>query len=400
MAIGHNNSSATNGLLMCYDIANTKKSWRGAPVTNYIPFPAASHNGSSFVNFGYNYANLGVTYTYGAGVSNPVNAAGVLQYFTGTTGYKYFSVDSTTLPTTGTYTFSYYARMTVGGAANNIGNSQLWRANGSDRAVTGDWNPTFTSEWVRYSTSGPAEAGTILQYFPVHSGSITGGYTIEYCGFQLELGSYATPFVEGTRSASQAIIDLTSTNTITATSITYPSDNTFSFNGSVNYLTISNFTNKPTAAITCEAWIRPTKASVGTGQQRGGVISATNTMYLGLIDSIDGGITFALHWANQTSNSRITSQVANIPNNQWSHIVGTYDGTTTRAYLNGVSVYSAAQTGTIPDATYVIGTYGSGLQDGVHNFNGSIPIAKIYNRALTANEVRQNFASYAGRFGL
>jgi hypothetical protein len=400
MAIGHNNSVVTDGLVIYHDLANTQKSWRGQPTTNYISFPDASWNGSSFVNFGYNYANLGVTYTYGAGVSNPINAAGVLQYFTGTTGYKYFSVDSTSLPVTGTYTFSYYARMRTAAAANNIGNSQLWRAAGSDRAVTGDWNPTFTSEWVRYSTTGPAEAGTILQYFPVHSGSITGGYTIEYCGFQLEVGSYATPYVEGTRSNSQAIVDLTSTNTITATSLTYASNNVVSFNGTVNYLTVSSFVNKPTAAITCEAWIRPTKASVGTGLHRGGVISCTNTTYLGLIDSNDGGTTFSLHWANQTSISRNGGANGNIPNNQWSHIVGTYDGTRCKGYVNGVVVYDVAQTGTIPDGTWVIGTYGAGLTDGVHNFNGSIPVARIYNRALSADEVRRNFAGSAGRFGL
>ena len=132
-----------NGLVTHIDDNNTTKSWRGAPTTNYIPFPEASYNGSSFVNFGYNYANLGATYTYGAGVSNPVNAPGVLQYFTGTTGYKYFSIDSTSLPATGTYTFSYYARITSAGN-NNVGNSHLWRANGSDRGVTGDCNPTFT----------------------------------------------------------------------------------------------------------------------------------------------------------------------------------------------------------------------------------------------------------------
>jgi hypothetical protein len=348
--------------------------------------------------FGYNYANLGATYTYKTGISTPISSSEVLEYYTGTTGYKYFSIDSTTVPTTGTYTFSYYARI-VNSSTGNINNSQLWRANGSDRAVTGDWNPIYTTSWQRFSTSGPVEAGTVLQYFPVHGGAITGGVTIQFCGFQLELGTYATPFVAGTRSNTQALLDLTGLDIITATSLTYLSDGSFTFNGSNNYLTISTFASKPTTAITCESWIKPTKPTV-TGTIRGGSISSTNSMYLGIIDSTDGGATFSLHWANQTNLSRVASWNGSVPNNAWSHIVGTYDGTIMRAYLNGVQIYAEAQTGTIPDATYVLGTYGLGLTDGVHNFNGLLPLSRIYNIALTSAEVMQNFNAMRGRYGI
>jgi hypothetical protein len=172
------------------------------------------------------------------------------------------------------------------------------------------------------------------------------------------------------------------------------------FDGVNDYVNVTSFNTKPTTQISVESWIRPTRPSVGTGTIRGGAVSATNTMYLGIIDSIDGGTTFALHFANQTSNSRLSSWHGNIPNNAWSHIMGTYDGSTMRAYLNGNEVYSTGQSGTIPDATYVIGTYGSGLTDGVHNFNGQIPIARIYNRGLSAAEVLQNYNTERGRFGL
>lgn len=172
------------------------------------------------------------------------------------------------------------------------------------------------------------------------------------------------------------------------------------FDGVNDYVSVSQFNNKPLSQISCEAWIKPTRPSVGTGTIRGGAVSATNTMYLGIIDSIDGGSTFALHWANQTSDSRITSWNGNIPNNAWSHIMGTYNGSTMKAYLNGVEVYSASQTGTIPDATYVVGTYGAGLTDGVHNFNGQIGVARIYSRGLTAAEVLRNYNSERGRYNV
>jgi|694.fasta_scaffold00149_58 hypothetical protein len=400
MALAHSPSIVTNGLVLVYDMSNTGRSWKGAPTTNLVPNPYANWNGSSFVFGGYNYDATGTqTYTYVTNVSNPIGSPAVMQYTTGTTGYKYWAVQGT-VATTGTHTFSYYARIISGPTAtSNLSNSQLWRSNGVDQAVTGDWNPTYTTEWVRYSTTGPCTAGTVLDYFPIHSGGLTGGYTIQYCGFQLELGTYATPFVPGTRSNTQALLDPTGQDIITATSLTYPSDGSFSFNGSNNYLTVSTFATKPTTAITCESWIRPTKPTV-TGTIRGGSISSTNSMYLGIIDSTDGGVTFSLHWANQTSVSRVASYNGSVPNNAWSHIVGTYDGSIMRAYLNGVQIYSEAQTGTIPDATYVLGTYGLGLTDGVHNFNGLLPLSRIYNRALTATEVMQNFNALRGRYGV
>jgi hypothetical protein len=397
MALNQSPQIVTNGLAFYYDMGNPQKSWRGAPTTNYITFPEASYNGSSFVNFGYNYANLGATYTYGAGVSNPVNAPGVLQYFTGTTGYKFFSIDSTSLPVTGTYTFSYYARL-VGSGSNNVGNGQLWRANGSDRGVTGDWNPTFTSEWRRYSTTGPAEAGTILQYFPIHSGSITGGYTIEYCGFQLEVGSYATPFVIGSRSNTQAVVDLTGNTTITASSLTYNSNGTFSFNGSSNFISIANSsTIRPATELTIEYIIQgvtPPSWNPILGYGNG---DYTNGNYLVWIEA--GGGLHGLCRVNNTEYRCTPAQ--NISNSILTHVIYTMKtGDAIRPYFNGVA---SVTTTSLPIGTFTYNATASSYQvsgSGGSWFNGSIPIVKFYNRALTAAEVQQNFNALKGRYGL
>ena len=172
------------------------------------------------------------------------------------------------------------------------------------------------------------------------------------------------------------------------------------FDGSNDFVLIPTFTNVPTTQITTEAWIRPTKPSVGTGTQRGGAISSSSSMYLGIIDSTDGGSTFSLHWANQTSNSRLYNWNGSIPNNAWTHIVGTYDGGTSRAYVNGVQVDAWAQTGTVNGGTYYVGTYGGTIVDGTHNFMGHISIARIYNVALTATEIIQNYNNGRARFGV
>jgi hypothetical protein len=395
MSLNHSPSVVTNGLIMYYDMNNTRKSWLGAPVTNYIANPYASHNGSSFVNFGYNYPNLGATYTYVAGVDNPINSPGVLEYYTGTSGYKYFSIDSQTLPTTGTYTFSYYARLKISGSASNKPiDNQLWRANGSDRSVTGDWNPTFTSDWVRYSTTGPAEASTILQYFPAHSGSIIGGYTIQYCGFQLELGSVATPFVVGTRSNTQAVVDLMGTTTLTATGLTYASNNTFSFGGTapnvINNTSSTLFNRVNGDAMTVVAWIKPGRNS---GQYQVITANRSDSAYNWMLyqHATDGSI--QLHGSAQNKSSYIPTL------NTWVCIIATVSNAgNSLLYANGVlqQTVTAYTYNTATPSNFSIGMFGSASEP----FLGSISVVQVYNRALSAGEVAQNFNALRGRYGV
>jgi hypothetical protein len=223
---------------------------------------------------------------------------------------------------------------------------------------------------------------------------------VDITNSQIEQNSHATPFVSGTRSSTQGLLPLIGSMTFPLNTVSFDSAAQIFFDGTDDRILIEGFTNKPTTEITCEAWIKPTKPSVGTGTIRGGAISSTNSMYLGIIDSTDGGNTFSMHWANQTTSSRVSNFNGQIPNNTWTHLVGTYDGATARAYLNGIEIWSAAQTGTIPDASYYIGTYGGVPVDGVHNFHGYIPVAKIYNRSLTATEVMNNYRHYKTRFGV
>jgi hypothetical protein len=391
-----------DGLILYFNMYNANKSWKGRPVINQfaIPTPDGSGNVSFAVNGTGTFQRV-FSGTYGDYDIQPTDI--VYRYDLGGLGCHYHGNDVTiNSGQTATWSFDYYVSPTVTGypSTNYLANFE-----GVIGGSIGDPTPTVIGTWKRISFTGTA-GSTGLCRMLIYPGACgdrlaTGGFVL-FKNPQVEFdapGNNPSPFVAGTRSSTQSISDLTNNNTITATSLTYASDGTFSFNGSSNYLTISNFVNKPTTAITCEAWIKPTKSTL-SGTIRGGAISATNSMYLGIIDSIDGGATHALHWANQTSINRVTSWNGNVPNNAWSHIAGTYDGSTMRAYLNGVEIYSAAQSGTITDGTYVIGTYGGGLQDGVHNFHGILPEGKIYNRALSAEEIKQNFNATRSRYGI
>jgi hypothetical protein len=371
---------------------------------NYIPYPYASYNGSAFV-LSYNKSDLGATYTYQTSVANPVNAPGVLQYYTGTGGYQYFAIRSNTVPVTAKYTFSYYARLTSGSTSSNIGNSQIWRQSvlGTDSTPTGDWNPTYTTTWKRYSVTGNITAGNGIDMFLAHTGGMVAGITMQFCGFQLEPYPKLTPFSPTTGTSS-------TTNTITATSLTYASDNTFSFNGSSNYITATTNTDFQFLGVqpfTLEAWVYPTsnpganawlgiicrEGNPGTGRDGYNLYfngSAGTTTYF----IFERWVAGTRSYAGQTIDSTLSV-------NNWSHVVATFDGYNMSVYRNGEVVGTSSTTGAITNTTSLlnIGMLGP-TPASTLNFLGKIAVAKIYKNALTAAEVLQNFNALRRRFGL
>jgi hypothetical protein len=87
--------------------------------------------------------------------------------------------------------------------------------------------------------------------------------------------------------------------------------------------------------------------------------------------------------------------------NQWVHSVITYDGSNANLYING----SLDKTQNLGSITFDIGagfpvSIGQDPPGANEFFNGRISNAKIYNRALTAAEVLQNFNAQKARFGL
>ncbi|HQU85580.1 MAG TPA: sialidase domain-containing protein, partial [Pyrinomonadaceae bacterium] len=81
--------------------------------------------------------------------------------------------------------------------------------------------------------------------------------------------------------------------------------------------------------------------------------------------------------------------------NVWQHVAATYDGAFMRIYVNGVEVGNRAQTGAIDNVTTPIVIGRNAVNTTV--FSGGIDEIGIYNRALSAAEIRDQF--YAGNGG-
>lgn len=316
----------------------------------------------------------------------------------GTTGYRMSNRGSWNgvymnfnIGSAGIHTFSAWIKY-LGNAAPVTGGA-VYISNYGGGDVASAVDKSLVGIWQRVSIIVNVTSPSNVYFYLISWGGTYGGdnHSWEVTMPQIETGSILKPFVNGTRSQNTLWYD-SSNNNNTITLINGPtidSNKGLSFDGVDDYGVLNTFTGKPTTAITCESLIKPIKGVIG-GTIRGGAISSSNSMYLGIINSVDG-TTHAMHWANQTTSSRLYNWNGSVPDNRWSHLVGTYDGSVSRAYVNGIQIDSWAQNGTIPDATYYVGTYGGTVVDVTHNFDGNIETARIYNKALTSAEIYQNY---------
>ena len=88
--------------------------------------------------------------------------------------------------------------------------------------------------------------------------------------------------------------------------------------------------------------------------------------------------------------------------NTWYQIVGTYDGSSLIQYVNGaISGSAVSYTGTPGSGgvTRIARRWDDVVASG-NLFPGDISVVRIYNRALSADEVSQNFNALRNRYGI
>ena len=96
------------------------------------------------------------------------------------------------------------------------------------------------------------------------------------------------------------------------------------------------------------------------------------------------------------SGSQYGASIAHNNSTAWTHLALTYDGTTICLYVNGALASSSTS---ISNAVLNTGfpiVFAGGTRPGAYKTS----LIKIYNRALTAQEINQNFNATRGRYGI
>jgi hypothetical protein len=128
-----------------------------------------------------------------------------------------------------------------------------------------------------------------------------------------------------------------------------------------------------------EAWI---KESSAPGTRPFDIISKTNSYYLALTTSNQLQVGFVTGGSYRTLNAPTPIAVGTRY-----HVVGTFDGSTLKLYVNGAQVASGGQSGAVDvnSLPLQISTWQNGSSDG--SFLGVIDDVGVYNQALGSSQV-------------
>ena len=146
-----------------------------------------------------------------------------------------------------------------------------------------------------------------------------------------------------------------------------------------------------TGTKTVEVWFNPDTTS------------GTNTLYGPHANGHDNWLDFSTTvrlfatQSSDTNNFSITG--GSISAGNWYQAVAIIDGTTATLYVDGSQVATTTKAFTIGSwsGNASIGRRGSLSQNYA---NAQIGVVRVYNKALTAAEVKQNFNSERNRFGV
>ena len=375
------NIAARPNLVFEYDTGDVANSYIGEPTTNLVnpSWTAWSVDGSGQGNIG---TRTIISPYYCQIVDNTANTR------------QYIYVEGISASTT--YTFSVQYRSIAGAPTLRF---QIQAYNGGSYistmsfATTAQLGIVNNSEWqTAYITlTTPANTNRILWFMQDGDDYVTYTHAFELKNPQVEQKSHPTPFVVGTRSNTQGLLDVSGYGNILDLSTTsYDSNAQLVFDGTDDKI-IGSTVVLPTAnnsPMTLEAVAKTNNASgwqtvLGTSLSFRQIGFLNNNFYFG--GNGGGGNLFV-------SGGTITA-------GQLYHIVMVYDGITGYGYKNGVLVNSGnigsnGNNNGVP----LISTYTTG--GGGEFLNGSVQVARVYNSALSAQEVLRNYNQLKGRFNL
>jgi len=157
-----------------------------------------------------------------------------------------------------------------------------------------------------------------------------------------------------------------------------------SFDGTDDYVRAGNDANlNITDAITIEAWVNGPR---DPGWSKGWIGVVYKKVYTSPPWALRQGDTSMYFTVSDAGGYLIDISAAPVFDDTWKHIVGTYDGTVGKIYVNGVLKSSASHSGTMLAASGDYAYIGSPAK-----YKGLIDEVRIYNSALPSSAVRDQY---------
>jgi hypothetical protein len=383
MAVFSGTNVVNDGLVFHFDLENSVKSFKGKPTSNLLA-------GTNLLNWsgtsgrGADTTVLSETYNGGT-IWHLEDAGGVDPDVSVDNYYMYNSYGPVSEGEQ--YTLSLDVKVLQksnipnGGATNAI---WVWYAQTTEYVYI----PNLPlGEWTRVHVT--CTAGSTYNYLIPRIDYDSN--IIEIANIQFESGPIATKYINGIRLDTASIVDVSPTRgTITAANLTYRQDDTPTFDGANDYLDLGYRPDLLTDSKTNEAWV-----NASTFVNWHGIVSNMSSwgtgfsLQIGSVQNIAAmiqGIYLKTSWSPST--------------NTWYHIVATRDGTTNtnKLYVNGI--LEGTLISPVTYRTNAVTRIGCFYTSPSLHFPGEISQVKIYNKALTEAEIRQNFEATRSRYGI
>ena len=392
---------ANNGLVLYLDASNIK-SFRGEPTTNLAPYPDYSNRtfNQEILASSWGGDVAYVTYFPNGGYNNMPYKM-LAKVAGGTGGSQLDDHVGFTIEDGKTYTISCYMKASRNVTINRYGldinriEDNYYRIATVDFDLTTEWQRIV---WVYNAVTG--HAGIYQSRQIIYNDDNLPLY-IYWCGFQVEQKSYATPFANGTRGTTVATgggwADLSgnANHGELLNGPIYDSDigGSLIFDGSndeiyVNHADNLNFIGNQ--QYTALAWIYPTLGGVTWH----GVISKGNSQQYAL--TINSPNAYFHYETNQGGVAAMNSPVGSVSVNAWQYVGIRFDGSNKTIWKNGAIM--ATQNASTLNSTTNTEQLRLGEANNGEQFAGKISNVKIYNRALTLDEILQNYNATKSRY--
>ena len=243
-------------------------------------------------------------------------------------------------------------------------------------------------------------------YRYVVSNGVSGGdpFHIYTSGGMLEEGvTSPAPWTYTERTVNDAVSDLTKSRTITiGSTVNYGANGeTFDFNGANSHVTYPHPVSV-TNPYTVIMWAKP-GSPLSAGGSGAAKPDGTNrrTLLFGLVPSTwNPGIWVTSDYIRAHADTQYVDVAVSWTTADYAMVGMTYDGTDVSVIFNGDILPAAFTTAYAPaDSTDTI-LGGESTNGSQYSWLGNIDLVRHYNRALSADEIRQNFEAHRRRFGL
>ena len=384
------NTLGESNLIFAYDTGDVKNSYKGQPTVNafgtYPNYPTDLYNWA--------YSGNACTLTQDT-ISSPVGNTPLKMVttgndaYTGTYGSSGWNISAASSGQT--WTISVWAK------ANQNTTGQIFHFGANSSGDIIDFSATtisLTTEWTRYTYTRTFTDGNVVAIQARLDGPNTfqSGVVVWWDGLQVEQKAYATQFVDGTRSVTQGLLPLAGNSTIDLTNVSFDSNAQVLWDGTDDTLAISDtVTHKPNTSFTYEIVFKPLGGGTFYDKMLIGKVG-WNTGIMYQYSTIWFRTRYGSPAFYDTSGYSVTQ-------GNYYHAVATYTSNTSmKFYVNGTLI------GENNSVTTPLFDIGDTLNIGGSSVNYSsyveIPVVRNYNKALSAQEVKQNYQQYLTRFNL